>query len=305
MSNLRWRLPPVNSLVAFEAACRHLSFTRAGDELGVTREAVSRHIRQLENHLATKLFVRVHRAVELTAEGRRFAAVVRRGLEDIANAAQELERQGQAPRVSVAATVAIASFWLTPRLPAFRALRADIELHVTVSDLPRDLAAENIDVGLRYGDGAWAGVDATALFTTTTYPVCSPEFLARNGPIGDAATVGEQVLLNLDGPNHTQEDWRWWLDAMGLTQSGRRMLSFDNYANIIQAALDGQGVALGFSGIISSLLDEGRLIRPIPDTLSRDLAVHLVVPSGTTISAPARAFCDWVMAEAQKASPAP
>lgn len=298
MRNLRTRLPPVNALVAFEAAARHLSFTRAGAELGVSREAVSRHIRMLEAHVGAQLFTRVHRAVELTAEGARFVAVVRRCLDEIARASETLERGEQGPRVSVTATVAIASFWLTPRLPRFRAAHPDVELTVAVSDRPRDMIAEGIDVGLRYGDGRWPGLEARELFRTETYPVCAPRYLMEAPPLKCAEDLERHVLLNLTGPNNAHEDWRWWLEGRGLGHTGRRMLVFDNYANVIQAALEGQGVALGFSGIIATLMRQGQLVRPIPDSLSRGLAVHVVVPQGVAHSATAVAFRDWVIAEA-------
>jgi LysR family glycine cleavage system transcriptional activator len=298
MRNLRTRLPPVNALVAFEAAARHLSFTGAGAELGVSREAVSRHIRLLEAHVGATLFTRVHRAVELTPEGARFVTVVRRCLDEIARAAEALGRGDRGPRVSVTATVAIASFWLTPRLPRFRKLHPDVEITVAVADQPRDMVAEGIDVGLRYGDGKWPGLVSRELFRTETCPVCSPNYLDEAPPLAHAGDLANHVLLNLTGGRHAHEDWRWWLDGLGLDHKGRRMLVFDNYANVIQAALEGQGVALGFAPIIDGLLRDGRLVRPIPETLSRGLAVHVVTPQGTTLTEPAKAFRDWVVAEA-------
>ena len=125
MQSLRARLPPIKSLVAFEASARLLSFTRAGQELRVSREAVSRQIRILESHLGVKLFVRLHRALELTQAGEAFHAVVRESLESIARSADALQRAGQPAKVTVTATIAIASYWLTPRLPKFRAAHPD------------------------------------------------------------------------------------------------------------------------------------------------------------------------------------
>ena len=177
MQSLRSRLPPLNALVAFEASARHLSFTRAGQELGVSREAVSRQIRNLEDHLGVALFRRRHRALDLTPAGEELEAVVRQSLDKIAHTASALQRRRRPSRLTVTATIAIATFWLTPRLPRFRAAHPGAELRVVVSDAPVDMAAEGIDVGLRYGDGKWRGLKTRHLFDVESFPVCAPGYL--------------------------------------------------------------------------------------------------------------------------------
>ena len=173
MRSLRSKLPPLNGLVAFEASARHLSFTRAGQELLVSREAVSRQIRNLESHLGVKLFERLFRALDLTEAGRAFYGVVQVSLENVARAAEDLSSPPETRRITVTATIAITSFWLTPRLPHFRQLHPEAEIRVTVSDQHLDLAAEQIDLGLRYGDGNWKGERALRLFDVESFPVCS------------------------------------------------------------------------------------------------------------------------------------
>lgn len=299
MQNLRFQLPPVNSLVAFEAAARHLSFTRAGEELRVTREAVSRQIRGLENHLGVKLFVRRHRALDLTSQGAEFRVIVQHSLDAIATSARSLQRARQPSRITVTATIAIATYWLTPRLPRFRAAKPDAEIRVVVSDRPGDMATEGIDVGLRYGEGKWPGVIATHLFDVQSLPVCSPGYLEKSTPIRDTADLVEHTLLNLDGAPHAEEDWPWWLAKSGVTLGGPlNILGFDNYANVIQAALEGQGVALGFSRIVDDLLGRGQLLRPVPAQLDPGYAAYIVVPSGSQPTPAAQNFFDWILAEA-------
>ncbi len=306
MQSLRSRLPPVNSLVTFEAAARHLSFTRAGQELGVSREAVSRQIRILEEHLGLKLFVRRHRALDLTKAGGEFHAVVQQSLGEIAGAADALQRIRQAAKVTVTATIALASYWLTPRLPRFRAAHADAEIRVVVSDQPGDMAAEGIDLGLRYGEGNWPGVTARHLFGVTSFPLCSPGYIEANPPIRQPADLVDHTLLNLDGSSHAMEDWSWWLAGSGVErQRSLHILGLDSYATLIQAALDGQGIALGFSGVVDDLLDRGVLVRPIPTALSKGRAVYLVVPSGAKLVPVAQRFHDWILAEAAAQAAAP
>lgn len=299
MSNLRSRLPPVNSLIAFEASARLGSFTRAGEEMTISREAVSRHIRLLEGHLGTALFTRKHRAIELTRAGHEFQTVVHKALEDIARSADGLRESGRRPTVAVTATVAIASFWLTPRLPKFRARYPDAELRVIVSDTPVERTSGDADVCLRYGDGAWPGFDVTHLFDTSTFPVCAPDYADTAGAIREPGDLTRHTLLNLDGAQHAVEDWHWWLEGNGVEPPSRlRMLGFDNYANVIQAASDGQGVALGFSGIVDHLLAKGSLIRPLDGELSKGLGVYALVRSGSRHRPAARKFFDWVLSEA-------
>ena len=289
----------MNSLVAFEAAARHLNFTHAAQELGVSREAISRHIRNLENHLGTKLFRRLHRTLELTAAGREFEPVIRRSLEAVADASQTLRRAGQPARVTVTATIAIASFWLTPRLSRFRKRSPNSEIHMIVSDRDVDMAADVIDVGLRYGDGHWPGLEATRLFDTETFPVCAPGYLTSAPPLEAAQDLRRQTLLNLDGAAHSSEDWAWWLAGNGVAlPPPGGMLGFDNYSNVIQAAVDGQGVALGFSHIVDALLASGQLVRPLDHALSKGYSVYVVVPVGATLGPSARDFFDWVIVEA-------
>lgn len=299
MRNLASQLPPLKSLVAFEAAARHLSLTRAGEELRISREAVSRQIRVLEDHLGVKLFDRLHRAVALTLSGRKFELVVRKSLENIAGVTGEILHPGESRKVSVSATIALASFWLTPRLADFRQHFPETEIHVAISDKPRDLAAEEIDAGLVYGDGNWPGLNAHRLFDIHSFPVCSPEYLRNAPPLEKAEDLLNHSLINLDGMTHTTEDWPRWLEEQNVAvPDSFRLLGFDSYDNVIQSALDGQGIALGFSGLLTRYLDEGRLLQPIEGSLTMGQAVFLVVLA--TIKAPPQVqqFIDWVLQQA-------
>jgi LysR family glycine cleavage system transcriptional activator len=299
MRNLSTKLPPMKSLVVFEAAARHLSLTRAGEELRVSREAVSRHIRVLEEHLGVKLFDRLHRAVALTPPGQKFQAVVLESLENIAGVSATISQRGDSSRITVSATIAISSFWLTPRLARFRAIYPEVEIHVAISDRPADLESGEVDVGLRYGDGQWPGLNAIHLFDVDSFPVCSPDYLAGAPPLSEPADLLNHTLVNLDGSTHAAEDWWWWLKEQNVpAPESLGMLGLDSYDNVIQLAVKGEGVALGFSGIVDDFLADGRLVRPITATLSRNNAVYALIPAMSSPSAAVRNFVDWIVEEA-------
>ena len=289
----------MKSLVAFEAAARHLSLTRAGEELRISREAASRHIRVLEEHLGVKLFDRLHRGVALTAPGQKFQAVVLESLGNIASVSASISRPGKSSSITVSATIAISSFWLTPRLARFRAKYPDIEIHVAISDQPHDLIGGQIDVGLRYGDGQWPGLNAIHLFNVDSFPVCSPDYLAGAGPLNEPADLLNHTLVNLDGSTHAAEDWWWWLKEQNVrVPQSFGMLGLDSYDNVIQLAVKGEGVALGFSGIVNEFLADGRLVQPIAATLSRNNAVYVLTPSTQSPSSTVQEFIDWIVEEA-------
>lgn len=299
MRNLRFKLPPLNSLVVFEAAARHLSFTLAGEELRISREAVSRQIRSLETFLDQKLFDRLHRALDLTEAGKKLHATVGDSLGAIADTTAELADPNAGSSVMVSATVAIASFWLTPRLPRFRAAHPDTTIHVTVADTPGNMRHAGINIGLRYGDGDWPGLSARHLFDIESLPVCSPEYLKSAGALSSPNDLCRHTLLNLDGQPHAAEDWQWWLDAFGAASpEPSQVVGFDNYANVIQAAVNGQGVALGFSGLMDDLIERGQLIAPMDARKGRGLGVYVVLPDDAQMSPSTRKFHDWMIEEA-------
>jgi len=299
MQSLSSKLPPLKSLVAFEAVARHLSLTRAGEELRVSREAVSRHIRVLEEHLGVKLFDRLHRAVSLTPPGEKLQSVVLESLENIAYVAGGVSRPRLPFKITVSATIAISSFWLTPRLANFRALHPNIEIHVAISDQPRDMLTDQIDVGLRYGNGSWTGLDSIHLFDVHSFPVCSPEYLEKAEPIKSATDLLNHSLVNLDGTTHAAEDWWWWLKEQDIrVPASFRMIGLDSYDNVIQLALKGQGLAIGFSGLVDELLADGRLVKPLDQTLTKNNAVYVVTPSAMAVAPKVQDFLDWIVIEA-------
>lgn len=298
MEGLGSRLPPLKSLVAFEATARHLSVTRAGVELRISREAVSRHIRVLEEHLGVKLFDRLHRAVALTPPGKKLQAVVQQSLEDIAFVSRAIGSPAENHKITVAATIAISSFLLTPRLSRYRAKHPNDEIHVVISDQSKDLFAGDVDIALRYGDGNWPGFETIHLFDVQSFPVCTPEYLETAPKLQKPADLVNHTLVNLDGAPHASEDWWWWLDEHNVrVPESLNLLGFNSYDNVIRLVMQGEGVALGFSGLIDDYVDDGRLIRPLKSVENQILAVYVVLPAATSPSPRVQHFIDWIVEE--------
>ena len=299
MVSLRAKLPPPNSLVTFEAAARHRNFTRAAAELGVTQAAVSRQIRTLEDHLGVAVSRRAPKALQLTREGLRLFQAVTMGLEHIATTAADIRRVRSDAEVTVSTSVTFASYWLMSRVAKFRAAYPDIDLRLVASAPVANLAGAGIDLAVRYGDGRWPGVEATHLLDNEVFPVCAPHYLEGRPPLTEPADLLGETLLNLVEYDRNWVTWEAWLREFGvIDKPARRGPQFDNYLILIQAALGGQGIALGGGRLADDFLASGALVRPIAATLRSERGFYVVVPREAPLSEPAALFRDWVLAEA-------
>ena len=300
MPTLHKLLPPPGSLIAFEAAARHLSITRAANELGLTQAAVSRKIGGLEENLGVPLFRRLHRSMRLTAEGERFYGAVSSSLERIAETADSLRRSGGPAQLAVSTSIGFGTFWLMPRIPKFRAAHPEIELRITASDPYLDPGSEGMDAAIRYGRGDWPGLRAQRLFDEEIFPVCSAAYLDAHPEFRDLESLRAQTLLHLDVGFRSWLDWGGWFRQMGIEPPPtRRGLGFNTYTILIQAAVAGQGVALGWRHLVDELLDHGSLTQPLAASLRSQGAYYVVQPEHSEPSREARCFLDWLMAEAE------
>jgi len=299
MDRLRPYLPPLDLLVAFEAAARLLSFTAAAAELHLTQAAVSRQIRMLEDDLGRKLFVRAHRRVQLTTEGREFQHVVTLALRHLARAAADLRQVGTDARLTVATDQSVAALWLVSRLPRFRQAHPDLPVRLIASDVDTDCLADGIDVAILHGDGSWRGYDATLLLDEAVFPVCSPGYLERHGPIDNAADLVRVTLIDLDDEHWNWLNWRIWLtERQAPVGDDIERIRINAYPLVVQAARDGLGVALGWKHLVNPYLDDGSLVRPIDDSVETAFGYHLLVPA-VGRSPAARAFCEWALGESR------
>jgi LysR family glycine cleavage system transcriptional activator len=300
METLRRNLPSPTGLFAFEAAGRLLNFTRAAEELGVSQAAVSRQIKALEANLGVSLFRRAARRVALTPEGRRLHDAVASGLGLIAEVAGGLARAREGAGVAIAASTAFASMWLMSRVGAFRADHPEIALRLVAVDPHVDPESAGVDIAVRYGSGQWPGLAAVRLFDDLVMPVASPGYLASAPPLRGPFDLAARTLLHQDEIELDWMPWSAWLARFGITAPpARGGLSFNSYANVIQAALDGQGIAIGWARFIEGSLRRGALMRAIPEFVRSDQAHFLIQPRTRPLGPDAVRFRDWLIAAAR------
>lgn len=289
-------LPPLGGLLVFEAAARHLSFTRAAAELSITQAAVSRRIRELEANLGVALFRRLPRQLVLTPAGERLQRAAGVAFGHLAETAEALRELGDDQRVTVAATLAMGWLWLMPALPAFRECHPEIAVQVLASDLDIDEIREGFDLGLCYGQGRWAGFEVVPLLPGEAFPVCSPGYWRDRPPLDDPALLLGETLLYQEDRRRNWVDWNQWFTRLGIQpRPPRRWLRINSYPLLIQAALSGQGVALGWRGLVDRLLAEGSLIRPVDATLMTGRHFYLVRPTSRILSHAAATLQDWLL----------
>jgi DNA-binding transcriptional LysR family regulator len=286
----------LNSLVAFEAAARHLSFTRTAAELNVTQGAISRQIRHLETYLGRVLFVRDKRQLALTPAGEEYFASVQQALQLVASATSEIKQwQGQ-NQISVVASYAMASMWLLPRLPEFEERHPDIEVRILATDNPKSLHPSEFDIAVFYFRNPPRGMTATPLFRERVFPICSPAFFEKHTAQAEPAEIFATTLLCGDA-NDDALNWHEWFCSVGMEPvEPRRRLNLNNYLMQLQAALNGQGVALGWEQLTGDYLDSGLLIKPVPIELITTTCFYVLEPEEVLRPKPAVAvFRNWLL----------
>jgi DNA-binding transcriptional LysR family regulator len=298
------RLPSLDFLKGFEAAGRHLSFTRAAEETFVTQSALSRQVQALEEALGVPLFQRRHRSLALTPAGIAFHREVTAALGALAKAADAVRGGGHARGLTVSTTVSFASLWVIPRLAAFRARHPDVEVYVSADDRLIDLGRGEVDVAVRYMADSRVPEGAVRLFGERMMPVVSPALVRRKGtPLTTPADLARHVLLHLDDPEGRTPwlEWGIWLAANG--QPGLKpagSLRFKLYDQVIQAAVGGQGVALGRIPLIAEHLRDGRLTAPFPKRYDSARGYYAVVAPHATERADVAGFVAWLSDEAAR-----
>ncbi|MFV3073847.1 LysR substrate-binding domain-containing protein [Niveispirillum fermenti] len=280
-------------LRAFEAAARHESLSRAAEELNVAHPALSRQVRDLESWLGCALFTRHNRGLSLTEAGRvyRDAAVAAFDLLETATGLlRTAPPQAGRTRLVLSVEPSFAQRWLVPRLGDFRTRNPLVEVVVDATRAPADFRKGGADLGIRYGNGPWSGLQAQLLWAVENFPVCAPGLAAGlpADPVGLLA--GDLLLEEMDMP------WHAWFRAAGIGVAGPlRGPRFYDAGNAIDAAVAGQGVALGDAILAADDVAAGRLVRPYPQTAVHD-AYHLVAPAPHFRRPAVRAFIDWVVA---------
>ncbi len=299
MQNLRNLVASPSALFAFEAAGRHLSFTRAAEELNVSQAAISYSVKQLETRLGRSLFVRRHRRIELTEAGERFFHDVSIGLAHIRRSADAIRQQRSDHHVTLSVSTAFASSWMLPRLAAFRADHPDIDLRLQTTNKDVDLAAEGISLGIRRGIGDWAEYDSALLAREEICAVCSPAYLRSVPAPRTPMDLLDLKLIHLDEPFRPAPTWVDWFAAQGIDYDDRGDgLRLNDYALVIQATLEGGGASLGWRYLTDDLVDRGLLVRLVRQNLRTGFGFYVVWPRGARLSDDALATCDWLRRQA-------
>jgi len=295
------RLPSLETLRIFAVAARHLSFTKAADELHLTQSAISHRVRALEIELGTPLFTRLTRRIELTRAGRALAQRVNQAVGDIARAVADLNPCGTAARLTVTMGPSVASRLLVPRLPQFLAHNPDIGLQLISDPQLIDLRAAGVDFAIRFGRGTYPGYAVTKLMQDFVFPVCSPDLMARHGRVHTPDALLKLPLLH-DSSTESDgsgSDWRSWLDHVGGPNAacleGQR---FSDARLVIEAAVHGLGVALARASLVTDHLANGTLICPLRHVAPTAFAYYLVGQSEAASLDKVVRFSGWLQAEA-------
>ncbi len=298
-------LPPLNALKAFESAGRHLSFTKAAAELNVTPAAISHQVKALEERLGVRLFRRMTRALRLTEAGQAALPALGQGFDKLALGVEQMRAHCESGVLTISVSPSFGAMWLVPRLEAFRVRHPEIEIRLDGTDRLVDLARDDADVAIRYGPGGYDEVRVDRLFGQVNTPVCSPALLRGEHPLRRPGDLRHHTLLHIEWKD-AEASWRMWLLAAGLPDiDPARGPRFTMETMAVQAALDGQGVALVGDILVADDLAAGRLVRPFDPRLSTPLtfAYYLLSAKDSAEQPKVAAFRDWLLEEARASRP--
>jgi LysR family transcriptional regulator, glycine cleavage system transcriptional activator len=287
-------LPPLNALRAFEAAARHLSFTKAASELHVTQAAISHQVKGLETYLGVKLFRRLTRKLLLTDAAQTLLPAVQNSFDEIATASEALAEASYHGTLDVILRPFFAARWLSHRLNRFWAQHPTIKLRLQHTSEIRDLQRAEADVAVRWGRGDWSGVEIEPLLRVKVAPVCGPALLNGPIPLRTPHDLKHHTLLHEDNYGL----WERWLHGIGANDVNASKGPVIDDTNVrIQAAMDGQGLALAPLALLKDDISTRRLVTPF-DYAIDDMAYYIVYTPGALEQPKVRAFRDWLHSEA-------
>jgi DNA-binding transcriptional LysR family regulator len=287
-------LPSLNALAAFEAAARHLSLTRAAEELNVTPGAISKQVRSLEEELGHALFVRRHRALDLTREGETIATALREGFERISSTFRQMRTSGGQSSVTIGSTMALAQLWLMPRLGSFWNNHQNIVIDHVISDHARGLDRPDIDLRFRYGDGEWPDEVSAKLYDDRIFAVASPAF-AREHSVQSLDELARLQLLSVEGIDWTWTTWTDFLREVGAPYRRLNVRRFNSYVIALQAARSGQGVALGWASLVQPLIESGDLQQVTDAEITAPQSYFVTWSAKRPLSRQAQIFKEWLL----------
>jgi DNA-binding transcriptional LysR family regulator len=294
-------LPQLGFIQGFEAAARNLSFTKAAEELFITQSAVSRQVKALEDHLGVTLFERRQRALALTESGHALYRVATEVLERLQAATDQLRASGRGRQLSLTTTTGFASLWLIPRLQRFTSLHPDVDVRISATTAVINLERSLVDLAIRYCRPEDVPERAIRLFGEEVVVVCSPSLLRdRSRPLKRPHDLRHHLLLHFEYGGAQFLDWGTWLTSLGIGDlKPAGALHFSQYEQMIQAAISGQGVALGRQPLVNDLLQAGALVAPFRKSLVGSRAYFIIESEHGSAKPHVRQFAAWLMEEAK------
>ncbi len=303
MRELRRLIHSPHHLFVFEVCARLLSFTRAGEELGVSQPAVSLAIRQLEQAIGQALFHRRHRRIELTEAGERFYGEVATSFERLLRAAREVNRGDEEGLVTLSISTAFANYWVMPRMTRLHRSHPNIDLRLQVVDKDVDLEHENVSLGIRRGRGGWPRYESVNIAREEIYAVASPAYLAANPRPKTVEDLLAHQFIHLEEPFRPRPAWRDWFQSFDVDFVDKgEGLRLNDYALVIQAAMAGEGIAIGWRHVTESLIKKRLLVPVLPQSWVTGEEFHLIWSARTELSDSAQQVRDWIIEEAKAAA---
>ena len=291
------RLPPLKAMQAFEAAGRHQSLKKAADELCVTTGAISQQIKLLEAHLEVELFKRLNKSVRLTEAGRACLPLIEQGFELLGDAAAKAQTYSEQKLITISVAPSFGAKWLLPRLEQFRRKHPDIDLRIDASTRLIDFAHDDVDISIRYGAIKEKGMHVEALSHEELFPVCSPHLMTQ---CASFEALSDYPLLHLErrSADKSFPGWAEWIEANELNKDAfKHGPRFSMSSMVLQAAIDGQGVAMASSVLAADDLKTGRLVRLFPQSLRAKYHYHLICTKSLSQRVDVVKFIDWIKQE--------
>ncbi len=299
---MKRRLPPLTALRSFEAAARHLNFSRAADELNVTPAAVSHQVKALEEWLRVRLFYRSAGGLTLTPAGTGYLTGVAEGFDKLSDVTEQLSIHDVRRTMSIVVTPTVAARWLVPRIHRYQALRPDMELRISSVTAPVDFTRYSLDIGVAFGWEVAPGFHRHPWLTYEVIAVCSPKLLAGPRPLRHPQQLREHQLIHDEALKvHDRIDWRSWLATLSVTDIDTTQgLHFDQGTYAHQMAIEGRGIVLGKSALLAHDLAEGRLVKLFDHGVPSECTYDLVYSEATATSPKVIHFRDWMLDEAAR-----
>ncbi|WP_420548735.1 LysR substrate-binding domain-containing protein [Curvivirga sp.] len=286
-------LPPFTTLLAFDAAARHGTFTRAAAELNVSQPAISRRIALLEEDLGFKLFERTSKPMSLTKEGTELFEVLRSGLSRLETVVSDMRGRHSQRKFTIAAYSGFLSFWLMPKLPELRRNFPNLNLRLITSDY--DKGSTGSDITIRFGAGEWDNLQYKKMLDEEVYAVCSPQYLENRDKFLSLADLAQEQLLELSDAPERWFDWKRWFTEVGANQiSPKKTLEFDSYSMLVGAAVAGEGVALCWSGLLDAFIQQGSLIRASEEVATSNQGYYATYDSSIEPDSITMKVVDWL-----------